>query len=305
MNPVRPIVAAVDFSAASPAVVAHALHAAEQTKASLRLVHIVDSAVLSQHAIALGQVPSLEAILDHARGRLKELLPSSGSTVACEFIIRQGHPAEKLHEVIEECDAALLVLAANDLKRDHPGSVASACIRTIPCDVLIVRDWQGTDYRRVLACIDLTEGSKRALAQAISFAIIHAAELEIAYVMYPPSQYVWGSLLDVEPHEDETTFPERCRNYFQQEIESFLSDEAEWLRPVKHRTTILESPSPAQALKYHILDTKPDLVVIGSRLHSRLTSFFSAGLAHHLLHDTLVSVLAVREAKKPSKEPSK
>lgn len=86
MNPVRPIVAAVDFSAASPAVVGQALHAAEQTKASVRLVHIVDSAVLSQHAIALGQVPPLEEIMDHARGRLKQLLPPSASTGACEFI---------------------------------------------------------------------------------------------------------------------------------------------------------------------------------------------------------------------------
>jgi universal stress protein E len=304
MTPVRPIVAAVDFSAASPAVVHHALHAAEQTRAPLRLVHVIDSAVLSQHALALGQVPPLETLLDRARERLKEMIPATESTVPCEFIIRQGHPGEELHEIVDECDAGLLVLAANDLTKHHPGSVASACIRTIPCDVLVLREWQGRNYREILTCIDLTEGSARALEQGISLALLHTAELEIAYVMYPPSRDVWGGLLQPEPDEKGSSYSERCRSGVRQAVERFLSTEEGRLRHLKHRITILESVTPAQALKYHVLDTKPELVVVGSKLHSRFSRFFSAGIADHLLHETPASVLAVREADKKSPSES-
>jgi len=295
MNANHPIIAAVDFSSASTAVVHHALHAADLAKTTLCLAHVIDSAVLNHRSMSLGQVPELDVLIANAKDRLKELIPPSGPVVSCDFVVRYGRPVDELNDLVTDSQASLLVIAANDLTKRHPGSVAASCIRTIPCDVMVLRDWGGRAFRTILLCTDFSPSSSKALERAVWLAIRHNAALEIAYVMYPPSMDTWGDILQGKSLGDERSYAERCRSSVESSMAAFLSSESERLTHVVHRTAILESVDPGQSLKYHVQDTTPDLVVLGSKLHSRLTRIFSVGIADLLLHDTTASVLAVRD----------
>ena len=77
-------------------------------------------------------------------------------------------------------------------------------------------------------------------------------------------------------------------------MDRFVESYGKGLFSVDHSITILESVSPSLALRYHAADTGADLAVLGSQPHSRLAALFSASTAEYLLHETIVSVLAVR-----------
>ena len=295
MNADHPIIAAIDFSAASTAVLHHALHVADLAKAPLCLVHVIDSTVLNHRSVSLGRVPDPDVLISIAKDRLREMIPASGPGANCDVVVRCGRPVDELHAIVAERQASLLIVAANDLTKRHPGSVASACIRTIPSDIMVLRDWGGRDFRKILLCTDFSASSAKALERAVWLAILHNAPLEIAYVMYPPSRDAWGEILETPAPGDERSYAERCRSSVESSMTAFLSPESGRLARVTHRTTILESVDPTQCLKYHVQDNAPDLVVLGSKLHSRFTRIFSVGIADHLLHETAASILAVRD----------
>jgi universal stress protein E len=202
---------------------------------------------------------------------------------------------DEIHNIVEKSNSSLLIIGSNDLTKKHVGPVTSNSLRTIPCDVLVLRDWQGVSFRRILVCADFSSTSGRALQRGISLARLHGAKLDVAYVMYPSSQNVWGEMLN-KGAEDAETHAQHCKKNVEAEMDAFVAEYGAGIETVKHTTSILESASPGLALKYHVGDTGADLAILGSRVHSRLASLFSAANAEQLLHDSTVSVLAVRDA---------
>jgi nucleotide-binding universal stress UspA family protein len=63
---------------------------------------------------------------------------------------------------------------------------------------------------------------------------------------------------------------------------------------VRFETLVLESEMPSVAITTHVKFSGADLVVMGTRGHSPMASYFLGTNAERLLHDASVSVLAVR-----------
>jgi nucleotide-binding universal stress UspA family protein len=293
-----PIVAAVDFSGGSLAVVSHAIALAVALKQSLVLIHVIDSKVLRHHSAAVGRDLETSGLISQAQTRLAAMVTGAADGTHITSEVKCGRPLDEIHELVENSHASLLVMGANDLTRKHLGSVASNCLRTVPCDVLILRDWQAVTFRKILVCTDLTPLSRRALEQGAAFALLHRAKLDVAYVMYPPTLDIWGELQESESEselEDGETYEQRCRKAVAGELDAFVKNCVPDLSRLEHCSSILNAASPGLALTYHARDTDTDLAVVGSRLHSRLANLFSASTAEHLLHDTAVSLLAVRD----------
>jgi len=288
-----PIVAAVDFSEESTAVVSHAIAVAESAKLPLTLVHVIDSGVLRHRAVTAGRSPEEGVLIAKAHARLAAMVAELRADLGVDIEVTCGRPLDEIHALLEKSAASLLVMGANDLTKKRLGSVASGCLRTVRCDVLVLRDWQGGTFSRILVCIDLSPASGRALGRAVSWAARHGAKLDIAYVMYPPSRDIWGHLLEQDLEGDES-YAHHCRRVVREQVNAFISPHAERLASIEHTISVLESVSPGLALQYHAADTGADLAVLGSRPHSRLAALFSASIAEHLLHATTVSVLAVR-----------
>lgn len=292
MNTDSPIVAGIDFSAPSAAVLRHAVHAAGLENRPVVALHVLDSSRLS-HRFAIGGEPDTTKLTEQALGKLRALAESQTSGAKISFEVRQGRPAEELHRYVEESAAPLLVIAANDLTKKRLGSIAARCVRSAPCDVMVLRDWQEGNFTKIMVCTDFSETSAKALERAVELAETHQAALEIVHVMYPPSLDVWGEVLE-HPLDSPTSYAEECRERTRRAMEDFIAPQRDALSKVPHTTVVLESASPSSALTHHTVDSGADLVLLGTRGVSRFAGLLLGTNAERLLHDAPVSVLAVR-----------
>jgi len=293
MEATSSILAGIDFSAASPAVIRHAVHAAKQRGQQVKVVHVLDSGSIAHRAASGGINPKLDLLESQARHMLEALLAKEAPGAGVTIEIGHGRPAEELERLIKECQASLLVIAANDLTKKRLGSIASRCVRTAPCDVLVLRDWQEGDFGKVVVCVDFSAVSGRVLERGIELARENGAGLEIVHVMYPPSRDIWGEVLD---HEDDSpiSYEEECQARVQREMDRFLAGHAADLATIRHQRVVLESESSALELTRYVQECEADLVVMGTRGQGKLASHFLGTNAERLMQDATVSVFAVR-----------
>lgn len=288
------ILAGIDFSDSSPLVLRHARLLAERQGARLKAVHVADAGKLSHRAASTRTEPDLARYAREAEERFNRIASELPPLRGLEFEVLSGRPPEELRKILKAENASLLVIAANDMTRERLGSTASQCVRTAPCDVLVLRDWQGGDFRHILVCTDFSSTSQRALEGALQLAEAHEATLETVHVVYPAGRDSWGEALEHEG-EPPKADSEEAREHAEEEMRSFLDPQAGRLANLRHRATILESMHIAVALTEHIRNCGADLVVMGTRGHSLLTSHFLGTNAERLIADASVSVLAVRE----------
>ena len=229
-----------------------------------------------------------------AKEKLEALVNANTPGAGVRIEVRSGKAADELQKLVEELSASLLVIAANDLKKDRLGPVASRCVRNAGCDVLVLRDWQEGDFSKISVCTDFSVTSRRALERGIELSKINGACLEIVHVMYPPSLDPWGEALD-HAMDATTSYSEECHAEVNHWMEGFLSPFASKLSEIRHEVVVLESNDSALALTGHFREVGTDLVILGTRKLSRIGGFFVGTNAENLLHDATVSVLAVRD----------
>jgi len=290
----KPILAGIDFSISSPSVLRHAVHAAKLSGAPVHAVHVLDSGRIA-HWMSGGGKISEEALKDQALERMRSLVAAHAADAGVTSEVRSGRPAAELSRVVEEQGASTLVIAANDLTKKRLGSVASACVRTAPCDVLVLRDWQEGNFRRIVVCTDFSPMSVRALERGVELATANGARLDTVHVLYPPDRDVWGEVME---HQADSPVPyaKECRERAQREAAAFLAPQSVALAGIDHHLVILESAFPSVALTGYLEDVGADLAVLGTRGHSRVGGMLLGTNAERLLHDLPVSVLAVRPA---------
>lgn len=234
-----------------------------------------------------------DELIDQSRKRLGEFIEQEAPGAEVEQLVCVGRPADELSRIVRERDASVLVVAANDMSKDHLGTTASSCLRFVPTDVLVVRNWQSGNFKKIVCCTDCSPSSERVVEKAIEIAQVHGASLEILHVIYPPKNDLWGEVLE-DPGDGAETYPDRVRKRSRETLEQTLAPLSAQLDLVDYSTVILESTVASVEMAFHIEDCGADLAVLGTRYHSKLTSIFVGTNAERLLHDARVSVLAVR-----------
>ena len=290
----QPIIAGIDFSAASNAVLRHAIHAAKFSGVPVIAVHVVDSSRLAHWAASAGDGVGAQTIVNQAEAKLKALIQAEAGTADVRHEVRTGKAAEELQNAITQHAAWLMVIAANDLTKNRLGSVASRCVRTASCDVLVLRDWQEGNFSKIVVCTDFSDISKHALERGIALASANHAALEIVHVMYPPAMDPWGATLD-QPMDSPTPYTDACHARVESRMAHFLAPHSAALANIPHAQVILESRSSPAAITSHVRHNGADLVIIGTHGTSRIAGFFLGTNAESLLHEATVSVLAVRD----------
>ncbi|HSP41247.1 MAG TPA: universal stress protein, partial [Luteolibacter sp.] len=210
-----------------------------------------------------------------------------------ECDVRVGSPPTTLARILTDHRADLLVLGAHDLTKCRLGTVAAACARSAPADVLILRDWQGHYFRRIAACVDFSDSSSAGLDRAITFAEAHEAALEIIHVLYPPDRDPWGRVMD-QPMDADTDYGQRVRERASAAMDEFLQPHAARLAKVVSTVHFLESVSPSAAITAHLEAGDIDLVVTGSHAGSRIEDLVLGSNTERMLHDSTGSVLVAR-----------
>ena len=293
MNDSPTILAGIDFSDSSAIVLRHAIHAAEPLGAKVVAVHVLDKG-LREHreASGLGN-PGFEVIKEQAEERFAALLAAKECSVPVQFLVKIGKPAEELRRIAADLDASFLVISANDLTKKRLGSIAARCLRMVPCDVLILRDWQGGDFGKIVVCTDFSKTADRAIQRAASLAQHCGAHLEIVNVMYPPGRDSWGKVLE-HAADSPTTYEDNCKAEVRGMMDRCLGRNQAALEGVRHEAVVLESQLPAVEITGHVRSIAADLVVMGTHGHSPIASHFIGTNAERLIQDAPVSVFAVR-----------
>lgn len=287
------IVVGIDFSDSSPIVLRHAIHHAESRDASVIAVHVLDRSVMEFREASGVKNPSFQLLKSQADEKFQALLVGNSKGCHVEFLVRSGKPAEELNQVAKDLEASVMIVSANDMTKNRLGSVAARCVRTAPCNVLILRDWHGGDFQKIVVCTDFSKTADRALERATHLAKRHGASLEIVNVMYPPGRDNWGAVLS-HAADSPLTYTEECRAEVEAKIEKCLERNKTDLKGLRYETVILESEMPSMAITGHVSTSGADLVVLGTRGHSPIASYFLGTNAERLIQDAPVSVLAVR-----------
>ncbi len=274
-------------------VLRHAVHAGALHGAPVMAVHVLSEHLLEHWMASGGSRLSIDSLAAQAKDRLNKMVEAETPGADIRLEVRSGKPVEELRRIVEEHDSALLVIAANDTTKKHLGAIASRCVRTIPCDTLILRDWQQGDFSKIVVGTNFSTTSDHIVQRSIELATDYGAELEIVHVIYPPDQNIWGETLEHDENSP-VSYVEECRTRANRKMADALAAHAQQLAGINYHSVILESTVPSLALAYHIQDSGADLAVLGTRTHSRLAGYFIGTNAERLMRDATASVLAVR-----------
>lgn len=286
------IVAGIDFSSASHNVVKHALGISAHQQVPCVLVHVMPEDFFQRHK---SQAESIfENLKQQAQEKIEGLIPADCQAKDVAIHVCKGKPVAELQQAVQSHKACMLVIAANDLTKKHLGTVASRCVRTMPCDVLILRDWQGAKFKRILVCVDYSRTSAKALERAADLALSYGAHLDIIHVMYPPAEDYWGKSQSGDDVDTES-YVEQCRESADAQMTKFLAACPVSLAQIDHSYEICESRLPSVAITHKAMDLNVDLVVLGTHGMSGFVSNFIGSNAERLINDSSVSVLAVRD----------
>ena len=171
------------------------------------------------------------------------------------------------------------------------GTVASACVRKSMTDVLLVRDTQPGAFTTVVAAVDFSETSARALARAAQFAAQDGAELHVLHVFSAPwhrLHYRAPARL-AEPH---------LQKQYRDGLERRLAEAARRVSDahpgLRVRTSCFEHKGHRSGIVEYAEGASADLIVLGTRGRTNLRDILLGSTAEKALAESHCSVLAVK-----------
>lgn len=289
----KAVVAAVDFSAVSRQIVVHAARIAGCVGGGLVVAHVVPQGRLKDWEETMGRSFDMRQGLDETTQRLREMTADIPGADGARIEVRIGKPFHALTAILKESGAGLLVVGAHDVSRRRLGSVCARCARSSPADVLILRDWQGSGFRRIAVCVDFSRSAAAAADQAVTLAACYGCGLEIIHVLYPPDRDPWGKAIDPAATAA-ADYAGLVRERARKRMDGFLAPFRDRLAGLDWRTLFIEGESPAAAIAAHVAAGKCDLTAIGSHEGSWLEDLVLGSNAVRILEDSVSSVLIAR-----------
>ena len=292
------IVVGVDFSQPSDRALIEAGRFAAADGAKVTAVNVLEQELLEGFGDERHAVES--ELLADGPGRLGEHLAEvlgERHGFESEFVI--GHPFNGVTGVVERSGADLLMIGVDGAGGDgseRVGAVAAKFVRAARSDVLLLRGSHRGRFKKVLACVDLSEVSGKALARAAHVAKVDGADLEILYV-----RRVAGELI----------VKHRIMRHFSHRLPELADDEAghlhdelrlkEFARPfvdeeldVRTERKVLARPDVRSAIVDEVMESGANLVVLGTHGWGHVGSHLLGTTAEHVIREAACSVYCVR-----------
>jgi nucleotide-binding universal stress UspA family protein len=242
----RHILVATDFSEPSRHALCDALALAEEHKAQLSVIHVLQP---DRKYGALENPPELDLERIDAEQQIKTLLEQLRPTQKIDTtLVKHGPVADQVASAIEEKGIDLLVIGTRGrggLQKLALGSVAEELLRVAPCPVMTIGPRadiaaliQGPGFHRILFATDFGKGSAKALPLALALARTQQAKLILLH-MIPPmpatsanlSAYAPASAAADEVEEWEETSRKRALRHLRESLpaETGLKQELEFV----------------------------------------------------------------------------
>jgi nucleotide-binding universal stress UspA family protein len=291
----RAIVAGVDFTECSATALVQATRIAGVSGAPLRVLHVIDVvvAVDLEEALTPFQTDIRAGLVEDARKSWRQFAAAIPGAAALALDVEVDAPVAAIVRRVRDTRADLLVMGSHGTSPADRGvgTLASACVRKAPATVLLVRDPHVGPFTSVVACVDFSETSRRALAHAVRMATLDGARLHVLHVFDAP----WRRLHYRAPTLEAS--PDRRKQYrdgLRRRLEAF----AEPLRAemARLRTTyeLFDFPGHGRGIGQFASDVRADLLVLGTRGRTNLRDVLLGSTAERVLRDTTCSILAVK-----------
>lgn len=286
----KQIVIGIDFSQNSRQALREAMRLQQDNHTGLVAVHIIEQMVVDElvkHANMTADSVRLQS--EQCLRRWITEVAGQGHAVLGEAVI--ASPFEGLMHAVDRHHADLLILGSRGREADtgHPGAVASKCIRKAPVPVMLVRRKHEGPFKRVVACIEISDPSRVVLDFAVAVAASAAATCEALHVHAPIS---FGDLaLDPFPPGDALRIEESRDSVARAGFDAFMAD-----RAASGVTPVFRVASGVtDAIIDYLLETDADLAVLGTRGRTGLRAFLLGTTAERLVHESPCSILVVKE----------
>lgn len=192
------ILVPTDFSSVSVKALAYGVALARQFNANLSLLHVIVPMPPYTGAETIPIVVDDTQLTAEAEQRLTELAARHvPSDVAVTALVRQGSTEREIADFAKANDVDLVIASTHNhkgLNRALFGGVTEHIVHKAPCPILIVREHEhefladgahGIRIRRILAPVDFSDCSKKALRYAMAFAGQFNAEIFCLHVRKP------------------------------------------------------------------------------------------------------------------------
>lgn len=286
------ILVGLDLSPQSGNALREAARLAAFDESTLIAFHVIEQPL----ADAIGQSLKLDGpgVLNHVRKSVEHFIADSGASTAnlrCELAI--GHAFPQIVKACEAHKADLLVMGSRG-SLHGPGSIgtiAAKCLRKAPPDVLVVKEDITGPHRHIIACVDLSETSAKALQLARRIAEQDGADLDCLYIDQTALALAadYGGYLPALPAMDGSN-----ADIWQKDLDAFVEPLLRDSEIRRRRNVVLERMNIREAIIEQINATHATLVTLGTRGKTDLRTLIMGTTAEKIVKHTPCSILAVK-----------
>lgn len=292
MTPITQILVATDFSPHASRAVNRAARLAQEHRATLHLLHVMDKLLLQMFAGSIDEHPLVteQRLLDSARSRLKELangLASSfGVPVKDELLIGRIHSQIAQYVMAHAVDLSVFGAHGENFVRDlFMGSTVSKFLRKARQPMLVVRSDDQRAYREVLVAVDFSPASRFAIEAAAWLA--PQAAIDVLNVSEPRFE---GKMRHAGVKEDSIAqYHRMAEQDARGTLDAFLSP----IEGAAKMSRSVISGTPARTIIEHAKARRADLVVMGKRGQFELDELLLGSVTSRVLHEIDCDLLLV------------
>jgi nucleotide-binding universal stress UspA family protein len=288
------ILVGIDYSDQSKNALLAASRMANARNMPLVCFHVLDKEVLSQvkHMDEETEAGVLSFAEEKVATFIREII-GTGRDITIEVLL--GNPFKLALDQIEKHHAETLVLGSGGYSSEdghHVGALASRCIRKAPVEVLLVRNYQDHPFEDIVACVDFSENSNRAVHRAAALAAQDKARLKLIHVFRPPAyaetEMGWlGPAFPVTPEED-------VQGALKERLEGFAERIASEYHLENITCEVITSHSIHRGIWEALKEMEADLVVLGTRGRTGFKSLLLGTTAEGLINHTPCSALTLK-----------
>lgn len=299
-QPLGTILAAVGFSAASRDALAQAGRLAAGNggrgggTTDLRVLHVVpaeatESFIMDWPTANDKEEARMAAVARRdLDGMLIQVLPSR----PLHGNVTVGSPVRETLRAVKASHADLLVMGLTE-HPDRPGAgtLASACLRKAPTKVLLVRPGHTGPFRTIVAGVDFSDTSRRALVQAFRMARQDGAAVHALHAFCGP----WRDPFYRVPAPE--AVPDIVRRYkddLLRRLEAFVAESSDDARAANTTCCVVDGPSHGEVLAQYAREHDADLIVMGTRGRTNLRYVLLGSTAERIVREAPCSILAVK-----------
>jgi nucleotide-binding universal stress UspA family protein len=299
MNQIKTILIGTDFSDCSRSALEQAVRLAKWNNARLHALHSVEYLTLSDAAWA-SHIPHEKLEQDavaEARKKLRHWLTQAGASAESQVAVNLGTPIDCVLRRVRETQVDLLVLGVtgSSMIPMGAGTLATKCLRKVPTKVMLVREGHSGPFRKVVACVDFSEQSREAVAQALRVAAQDDSEVHVLHVFTGS----WGRYALVpDAWEVDEEQAAQYRRALEQRLRAFVGETTG--RPT--RFAVVEAANHGHGIAEYARRAGADLIVLGTKGRSNLGYVLLGSTVERLVREIPCSALVVRPAAEAGPE---